>query len=70
MTKRKAMTTAEAGRLGGKQRAKNLTADEASAVARQGGSARAARLTPEQRKAIGRAAAAARWAKRKARQPD
>jgi general stress protein YciG len=51
------------GRLGGKARAKALSADELAQIGRKGGRSRAKNLTAEQRSASARRAVEARIAK-------
>ena len=62
---RKNAAAVSLGRLGGKARARVLSADEQSAIGRKagiaGGKARAEALTKQQRVKIARKAAAARW---------
>jgi hypothetical protein len=53
------------GQLGGKARAKALSAKELSAIGKKGAQARQKKLTPAQRSEIARKAVAAREAKRK-----
>jgi general stress protein YciG len=71
MARKKKLTVAElarkAGQIGGRVRAKNLSAQERQDIARQGGMvgglARAEKLSSQRRSQIARSAAAARWAK-------
>jgi general stress protein YciG len=53
----------ELGKLGGRARAKSLSATELSEIGKQGGKARAAKLTAAQRSEIARKAVQARIAK-------
>jgi hypothetical protein len=55
------------GKLGGKARAKKLSAAERSAIASKAGNARTDRLSPAERKRIATLAVRAREAKRAAR---
>ncbi len=65
------------GKLGGRARAKNLSAEQrvaiATAAGKMGGRARASSLSAEQRREIarkaGKAGAAKRWGKRKGAKP-
>jgi len=53
------------GKLGGKARAKNLSASELSAIGKKAAAARNAGLSPAERKRIAKLAVAAREQKRK-----
>lgn len=52
------------GRLGGKARAKALTASQRSAIAKKAGKARLKKLTKAERRRIALKAIRARWAKK------
>jgi hypothetical protein len=64
---RKNPAAVQLGRLGGKARAKKLSAEQKSEIGRTaglvGGKARAEALSDKRRSEIARTAAAARWAK-------
>ena len=62
---KKSITVAEAGRLGGLARRKNMTPEERSANAANATKARNQALDPVRRAAIARKAAQARWKKAK-----
>jgi len=51
--------------MGGKARAKNLSADELSAIGKKAAEARSKSLGPSKRREISRKAAKTRWAKAK-----
>jgi hypothetical protein len=64
--KKKQLTVAEAGRLGGEARRANLSPEQMKKIAKVGAKARSKALTKEERKAIAKKAAQARWADKKA----
>jgi len=57
--------TKEAGRRGGKRRARNMTPEQRSKGASQAAFAKWAKLTPEQRSEAARKAVMVRWAKKR-----
>jgi hypothetical protein len=64
MAKSKNPAAVQLGALGGKARAKSLTADERSAIAKRGAEARAKKLSRAERKRIAMLGVRARQAKR------
>jgi hypothetical protein len=73
MARRKNPAAVQLGKLGGKARAKKLSAEELSDIGRKaglaGGRARAEALTNERRAEIARKAAAKRWEGHEAKRP-
>jgi len=64
-TKKKNPNAVALGSMGGKARAKNLSADELSAIGKKAAEARSKSLGPSKRREISRKAAKTRWAKAK-----
>lgn len=65
MAKKKNAAAVALGKLGGKARARSLSAAERSESARKAGKSRITSLTDYERAEIAKKAARARWAKRK-----